>query len=105
LTARVLVIRESRADDASGLLALFDEAVAWMVARGQPEQWGVEPWSAQPERIARVERFALDVGMRIAELEGVVVGALGLGEAPAYVPAAERPELYVRGSGSPAASR
>ena len=89
-------LRRGGADDLDLLLALFDEAVAWMVARGQPGQWGTEPWSTQPKRVARV-RGLLDEGeLWIAELDGTPAGAMVLGERPQrYVPPVEEPERYV----------
>ena len=36
-------IRRGGPGDAGAELALFDEAVAWMVARGPSGQWGTEP--------------------------------------------------------------
>jgi hypothetical protein len=39
-------IRPGIAADAPLLLALFDEAVAWLVTRGQPGQWG-DGWIGQ----------------------------------------------------------
>jgi GNAT superfamily N-acetyltransferase len=89
-----LTIRPGGLADTEWLLELFDEAVAWMVARGQPEQWGSEPWSAHPERVRRVGGLTR-TGLSVAELDGEPVGALVVGDAPAYVPPPDRPELYV----------
>ena len=47
-------IRPGDLDDAPILVEMFDEAVEWMVSRGNTEQWGTEPWSAQPHRMAGV---------------------------------------------------
>ena len=44
-----LSIRPGSPADYDALLALFDEAVAWMVARGQEGQWGSRPFSERPE--------------------------------------------------------
>src|SRR3954465_5205598 len=46
-------IRPGTPDDEGALLALFDEAVAWMVARGQTGQWGDRPFSQRAETGAR----------------------------------------------------
>src|SRR5579875_477403 len=88
-------MRSGGREDAGWLLGLFDEAVAWMVARGQPGQWGTEPFSARPESVARVRALAGGGGLRVAELDGEPVGALIVGDAPDYVPPASEPELYV----------
>ena len=91
----VVTIRPGSRDDAPWLLGLFDEAVAWMVARGQTEQWGSRPWSENPTAVARVEGLAGGGGLRVAELDGEAVGALVVGGRPAHVPPVDRPELYI----------
>ena len=90
-----LTLRHGGPDDLAWLLGRFDEAVAWMVARGQPEQWGTEPWSADPVARARAEGLLSGGGLRIARLDGEDVGALVLGERPPYVPPIDALELYV----------
>ena len=42
-----LNIRHGSVADTQLLLDLFDEAVAWLVERGQPDQWGERPWSSR----------------------------------------------------------
>jgi GNAT superfamily N-acetyltransferase len=63
-----VAIQQGTAADAGRLLALFDDAVAWLVARGQTGQWG----------------------------SGTEAGAIVLGEAHDYVPPPTVPELYVQ---------
>jgi GNAT superfamily N-acetyltransferase len=93
-------LRRGGAGDASALLALFDDAVAWMVARGQTGQWGSEPFSAQPRQVQRARAWAAGGGLWFAlpDDDGGddPVGAVVLGEAHDYIPAADRPELYVQ---------
>jgi ribosomal protein S18 acetylase RimI-like enzyme len=91
----MIVLRPGSRDDAPALLDLFDEAVAWLVARGQPGQWGTEPWSTSERHASFVSELAAS-GLTIAEDEGVVVGALVVGEPMPYVDPAPEPELYVR---------
>jgi ribosomal protein S18 acetylase RimI-like enzyme len=88
-------IRRGDEDDTEWLLSLFDEAVAWMVARGQSGQWGTEPFSRSPRRIARVDGLIDSGGLRVAERDGEPVAALVVGIAPLYVPPPDRPELYI----------
>jgi GNAT superfamily N-acetyltransferase len=88
-------IRTGGPGDAQAVLDLFDEAVAWLVARGQTGQWGTEPFSAFERRIEKVREWAGGDGLRIAELSGEPVGALVLGEHPPWVDPPDRPELYV----------
>jgi hypothetical protein len=63
-------IRRGTPADEGALLELFDEAVAWMVARGQPGQWGDRPFSERRETRARVREFAQSDGLWIAERGG-----------------------------------
>lgn len=90
-----LSVREGSVADAAAVLALFDESVRWLVARGQPGQWGSEPWSDQPELCALVNRTLRESEVRIAEHGGDVAGALAVGSSPPYVPGNPVPELYV----------
>ncbi|MEJ3747772.1 GNAT family N-acetyltransferase [Actinomycetes bacterium KLBMP 9797] len=75
---------------------MLDRATQWLVARGRTDQWGTEPHSADPRRVARVTGYAESGGLWIAELDDRPVGALAVGAALPYVPAATVPELYVR---------
>jgi len=78
------------------LLALFDEEVAWLVARGQTGQWGTQPFSEIPARRQRVREWATGDGLWFANgPRGERAGALVVGDAPDYVPPSEVPELYV----------
>ncbi len=91
-----LTIEHGDAADAAVLLALFDEAVGWLVARGQTGQWGTRPFSAVPARRRQADQWAADGGLWLArDREGAAAGALVVGEAPDYVPPADVPELYV----------
>jgi GNAT superfamily N-acetyltransferase len=90
-----LTIRRGSAADEGALLALFDEAVAWMVARGQAGQWGDRPFSERPETRARVREFAESEGLWMAEREGEPVGVVIVGAHPPHVEPIERSELYV----------
>ncbi|HVK26657.1 MAG TPA: GNAT family N-acetyltransferase [Actinokineospora sp.] len=90
------MIRPGGPADTDTLLAFFDDAVAWMVARGQPGQWGSEPWSTQPNRVERVVAMAAS-NLWIAEVDGEPAGALVIDDsAPAWIPPADEPERYVR---------
>jgi GNAT superfamily N-acetyltransferase len=88
-------IRRGEPDDEDALLMLFDQAVAWLVARGQEDQWGREPWSRSPKAVARVRKIASSGGLWIAENGNEPVGALIIGDAPSYVDPVPEPELYV----------
>jgi GNAT superfamily N-acetyltransferase len=90
-------IRPGAADDAGVLLDLLDEAIAWLVARGQTGQWGSEPFSTSPQRAGQIRQMAADGSLFVAEdPDGTPVGALIVGARLPYAPEAEEPELYVR---------
>jgi GNAT superfamily N-acetyltransferase len=88
-------IRRGGPGDADAVIALFDEAVAWMVARGQTGQWGSEPMSRNEKMVARVHGWAAGDGLWVMVDDDVVVGALVVGERPEHVHPVAEPELYV----------
>lgn len=90
-------IRTGGHDDVPAVLALLDGATEWLVANGRTGQWGTEPHSTNPRRIAQITGFAEDGGLWIGERDGRVVGALAVG-APTQeqIPPAQEPELYIR---------
>jgi GNAT superfamily N-acetyltransferase len=88
-------IRRGGPGDADAVIALFDEAVAWMVARGQTGQWGSEPMSRNGKMVARVRAWAAGDGLWAMDDGGAVVGALVVGERPEHVHPVDEPELYV----------
>ncbi|GAA4545960.1 GNAT family N-acetyltransferase [Amycolatopsis samaneae] len=91
-----IVIRSGDTGDEKTLLGFFDDAVAWLVSRGSPGQWGTEPWSEIPKRIERVRGMAADPGLRIAEVDGEPAGALIVTEeCPTHVQKVEEREIYV----------
>ena len=89
-------IRQGSAADTARLLALFDDAVEWLVARGQTGQWGTEPFSARPAQAERAAGWASGGGLWFATDGEADAGAIVLGDAHDYVPPPERPELYVQ---------
>jgi GNAT superfamily N-acetyltransferase len=88
-------IRDGGVRDQRAVLHLFDEAVAWLVARGLSGQWGEQPFSTRRESRRMVRRTLADNEVRIAEHDGAVAGVVAVGAAPDYIDPAERPELYV----------
>ena len=79
------------------MLALWDGAIAWLVAREQLGQWGSEPVSARPATVERVREWSRGPGLTVAELPGgEVVGASVVAEnCPGHVPAVDVPETYL----------
>jgi len=91
-----VTIRKGSPADIDTVLGFMDEAVAWMVERGQTGQWGTEPISGRASFVERLEDWERSGGLRIAENEsGVPVGALVVGAAQPYVRAVDERELYV----------
>jgi GNAT superfamily N-acetyltransferase len=90
-------IRVGGPEDVPAVLALGDEAVEWMNARGNTGQWGTSPWTGNEKREATVRSRAGGGGMRIAQdAAGGVIGAMVITpERQPYVPAVSEPELYV----------
>jgi GNAT superfamily N-acetyltransferase len=89
-------IRPGTAADVPLMLALFDEAVAWLVARGQLDQWGITPWSERPSAVGHVKAWAHGPGLRIAQdADGMPLGALVLGARPPHVEPIDEPERYI----------
>lgn len=90
-------LRRGDQQDFDPLVAFFDEAIEWMVARGQPDQWGTEPWSTNPQRLSRLRELLASGELWIAEHDGVPAGALIVSDRPdAHVPSVDEPERYVR---------
>lgn len=90
-----LTIRPGDEADGPAVIAMFDEAVAWLVERGQTGQWGATPFSERPGIRERVYGFRADGGLHLAESDREPVGVLVVGPAPAYAPPAPVPELYI----------
>jgi len=91
-----ITIRRAGRDDVPAVLSLLDGATEWLVARGRTDQWGTEPHSTSPQRVAQIRSFADVGGLWVGEAGGRVVGALAVGAAMPYVPAADEPELYIQ---------
>ena len=89
-------VRAGGPADASTVLSLLDEAVTWLVARGQPDQWGDQPFSSRRESVTRIRVLCARGRVRVAESAGEPVGALVLGDAPDHVPPIDEPELYIQ---------
>ncbi len=91
-----MLVRAGTPTDGAAVLAIWDRAIAWLVARGQTGQWGTEPASARPRAREAVQEWAAGTGLRIAELDGEPVGASVIVKArPDYVPPTQRSETYL----------
>jgi GNAT superfamily N-acetyltransferase len=89
-------IQRGTIDDFDSIIALMDEAVAWLAGQGRTGQWGSEPFSTLTRSVEFMRREVEENDLWIAEIDGEAVGAMLLGEAPTrYVePVAER-ELFL----------
>jgi ribosomal protein S18 acetylase RimI-like enzyme len=88
-------LRPGGPTDADWLLQLFDEAVAWMVARGQSKQWGEQPLSQTEAGRATASRLCDGGGLRVGAVDREAVAALVVGEHPRWVDPISEPELYI----------
>lgn len=89
-------VRAAIERDAAVILDLWDGAIAWLVARGQPEQWGTEPASGRAQTRETVQQWVRGSGVTVAERQGRVVGvSVIVPSRPDYVPAIERSETYL----------
>ena len=89
------VVRRGSERDTGLLVSMFDDSIAWLVNRGFTAQWGSTPFSEVPRRVEQCRRWATTGRLWFCESNGRAVGALVLGSAPTYVPAANEPEAYV----------
>jgi hypothetical protein len=89
-------MRPGEQGDELVVLDMLDEAVAWMVARGQSGQWGDQPWSQGEEGRQAVRDWVEGGGLHVLERCQRVVGALEVGDRPNYAQPLDVDELYVR---------
>jgi GNAT superfamily N-acetyltransferase len=90
-----VAIRPGGEADVPDVIRLLDVAVEWLVANGRPGQWGTQPASGSPGRREQAMGWARSGALYMALVGDVAVGALAVGDAPAYVSTASEPELYV----------
>ncbi|RQW96602.1 GNAT family N-acetyltransferase [Micromonospora inaquosa] len=98
-TIRGIRIRRGGPADAPAVLTMLDSAVAWMNDRGNTEQWGTTPFSAQPARVEQVDRYLTENLPFLAEVDGTPAAAMVLGSGPdprVPITPADEPERYVR---------
>lgn len=89
-------IRPGEPGDELALLRMFDEAVAWLVARGQADQWGDKPWSQAEKGRRTIRGVVQGGGLHVLERCQRVVGALEVGDRFEYAQPVDVSELYVR---------
>lgn len=89
------MIRRGGPQDFPALIAMFDQAVEWMVARGQTGQWGSDPWSSRPKTVERVRAMTESDGFWVTDRDGETIAALLVEQRPDHVEPADEPELYI----------
>lgn len=98
-TSSSVQLRPATGDDCDAVVALYDEAVAWLVARGRSDQWGTTPFSAMLNVVAQIHERANSGSTWVADTGTKLLGAIVLGDKPpGYIdqPAGE-PEVYISG--------
>ena len=91
-------MRRAEPGDVDALLALVDDVVAWLVARGRSGQWGARPLSQDHGFRARTANAVAAGLVTVAVRDGAVVGAMVVDRTvPGYVPSGLVPPgaLYV----------
>lgn len=88
--------RDGSIDDLGAVLRLFDENIAWLVARGSEAQWGSDPWSNDEKKIAFLHDLLIGGSLTIVENDEGVIGASLISTEPMhYVPPIDEPERYL----------
>jgi GNAT superfamily N-acetyltransferase len=87
------------AADTPAVVALYDEAVEWLAARGRCDQWGTTPFSALPSVVTTIRGRVESGNMWLARAGERILGAIVLGDkAPDYIDQpADGPEIYITG--------
>lgn len=79
------LVGRATTDDMPAILALFDEAVTWLVSRGQEKQWGTTPFSEVPSFRERFTQWLDAEALYVARIAGSLVGTIALSETvPTY---------------------
>lgn len=77
-----LEIRIAQAQDLPEVLGLFDDAVAWLNARGVTGQWGTMPFSVSSRSQPRFMGWIGAGALFVARQDGRIVGTIALAEQP-----------------------
>jgi GNAT superfamily N-acetyltransferase len=90
-----VIIRRAGEEGIVHALALLDRAAQWLVELGRTGQWGTAQQSTDPRRLAQSQQWAASGGFYLAWTADEAVGAMVVGKAPAHIPPAGEPDLYV----------
>ena len=93
----VITVRPGALANFDAIIALMDEAVAWLAGQGRTGQWGSEPFSTSDKHVEHMRGEVETNDLWIAEIDGEPVGAMLLGECPMpYIEPVDERELYLR---------
>ncbi|MGH2551640.1 MAG: GNAT family N-acetyltransferase [Thermomicrobiales bacterium] len=89
-------LRRGSEADFDAVMALLDEAVAWLVAQGRSDQWGSEPWSSLPNVAAKTREIIVGGELWLAEGDDELAGVLVVSDSGmSYTPPVDEPEVYI----------
>jgi len=92
----VITARPGSIADFDTVIALMDEAVAWLTGQGRSGQWGSEPISSRAQSVQKMRDEVELNDLWMAEIDREPVGAMLLGEVPMpYVAPVDERELYL----------
>ncbi len=78
-------IETATLDDLPGIIALFDDALAWLTQRGITGQWGTTPFSALPTMREHFGALIDRGAMFVARSDHGLIGTVAVGpHVPAY---------------------
>jgi ribosomal protein S18 acetylase RimI-like enzyme len=102
VTSSDIALRLATGNDTDAVVSLYDQAVAWLAARGRTGQWGTTPFSARPDAVALIRGRAGSGTMWLAHTGAQLLGAIVLGDKPPVyikpaVGSAGEPEIYISG--------
>jgi GNAT superfamily N-acetyltransferase len=91
-----ITLRPGSVEDLDTVMAMFDEAIVWLVAQGRSAQWGSQPYSTEPRVVDFVRKMLEHGETSFAERNGKTLGVLVISpERIAYAPEAGEPEIYI----------
>lgn len=89
-------LRRGSEADLDAVMALLDEAVAWLVEQGRSDQWGSEPWTGLPNVVAMTRKIIVEGELWLAEVDDELAGVLVVSESGMpYTPPVDEPEVYI----------
>jgi GNAT superfamily N-acetyltransferase len=89
-------LRHGSEADFDAVMALLDEAVAWLVEQGRADQWGSEPWTTMPTVVAKTREIIVGGELWLAMVDDELAGVLVVSDhGTPYTPPVNEPEVYI----------